>query len=51
MEDLHARKSSPSRLWNYGLIYIAEVQSLLASSSDNHPGIEKNMGQTVDISG
>jgi hypothetical protein len=37
----------PSRLWDYGLVYIAaEVQSLLACcGSDNRPGIEKLMGQ------
>ena len=40
----------PRRLWDYGLVYIAEVQSLLARGSDNRPGIEKVMGQTVDIS-
>jgi hypothetical protein len=40
----------PSRLWDYGLVYIAEVQSLLGRGSDNRPGIEKIMGQTVDIS-
>ena len=40
----------PSRLWDYGLVYVAEVQSLLARGNDNRPGIEKIMGQTVDIS-
>ena len=40
----------PVRLWDYGLVYIAEVQSLLARGLDNRPGIEKVMGQTVDIS-
>ena len=40
----------PSRLWDYGLVYIAEVQSLLARGRDNRPGIERLKGQTVDIS-
>ena len=40
----------PARLWDYGLVYIAEVQSLLARGPDQRPGIEKVMGQTVDIS-
>ena len=40
----------PARLWDYGLVYIAEVQSLLARGTDQRPGIEKVMGQTVDIS-
>jgi Reverse transcriptase (RNA-dependent DNA polymerase) len=40
----------PSRLWDYGLVYISEVQSLLARGLDQRPGIEKVMGQTVDIS-
>ena len=34
----------PARLWDYGLVYIAEVQSLLARGLDNHPGIEKGIG-------
>ncbi|KAI2490038.1 Reverse transcriptase (RNA-dependent DNA polymerase) [Fragilaria crotonensis] len=40
----------PTRLWDYGLVYIAEVQSLLARGAEQRPGIEKVMGQTVDIS-
>ena len=40
----------PARLWDYGLVYISEVQSLLARGHDQRPGIERIMGQTVDIS-
>ena len=40
----------PSRLWDYGLVYIAEVQSLLAHGPDARPGIERLTGDTVDIS-
>jgi hypothetical protein len=40
----------PARLWDYGLVYIAEIQSLIARGVDQRPGIEKVMGQTVDIS-
>jgi hypothetical protein len=40
----------PSRLWDYGVVYISEIQSLLARRSDQQPGIEKVLGQTVDIS-
>ncbi|KAI2501857.1 Reverse transcriptase (RNA-dependent DNA polymerase) [Fragilaria crotonensis] len=40
----------PSRLWDYGLVYISEIQSLLARGPDQRPGIEKILGQTVDIS-
>jgi hypothetical protein len=40
----------PARLWDYGLVYIAEIQSLLARGPDQRPGIEKVMGQTIDIS-
>ena len=40
----------PSRLWNNGLVYIAEIQSLLARGNDNRPGIERLTGNTVDIS-
>lgn len=40
----------PARLWDYGLVYIAEVQLLLTRGLDQRPGIEKVMGQTGDIS-
>ena len=40
----------PSRLWDYGLVYIAEIQSLLARGVDQRPGIERVTGKTVDIS-
>jgi hypothetical protein len=40
----------PPRLWDYGLVYIAEIQSLLARGRDQRPGIERVMGHTVDIS-
>jgi hypothetical protein len=40
----------PSRLWDYGLVYISEIQSLLARGQDNRPGIERITGNTVDIS-
>ena len=40
----------PARLWDNGLVFIAEIQSLLARGSDQCPGIECVMGQTVDIS-
>jgi hypothetical protein len=40
----------PARLWDYGLVYIAEVQLLLARGPDQCPGIKKVMSQTVDIS-
>ena len=41
---------APARLWDYGIVHIAEVQSLLARGPDQRLGIEKVMGQTVDIS-
>ena len=40
----------PTRLWDYGLVYIAEIQSLLARGVDQRPGIEKVTGHTIDIS-
>jgi hypothetical protein len=39
----------PARLWDYGLVYIAEIQSLLARGV-NRPGIERVTGNTIDIS-
>jgi hypothetical protein len=40
----------PSRLWDYGIVYISEIQSLIARGVDQRPGIERFIGQTVDIS-
>lgn len=40
----------PSRLWDYGLVYISEIQSLLARGNDRRPGIERLTGDTIDIS-
>jgi hypothetical protein len=40
----------PSRLWDYDLVYISEIQSLLARGTDRRPGIERVLGQTVDVS-
>jgi hypothetical protein len=40
----------PPRLWDYGLVYIAEIQSLLARGIDQRPGIERVTGNTIDIS-
>jgi hypothetical protein len=40
----------PVRLWDYGLVYIAEIQSILARGVDKRPGLEKLTGETIDIS-
>ena len=40
----------PPRLWDYGLVYIAEVQSLLARGPLQRSGLELVSGQTPDIS-
>ena len=40
----------PARLWDFGLVYIAEVQSILARGVDKRPGLEKLTGETIDIS-
>ena len=41
----------PFRLWDYGLVYNAEIQSLLARGVDpQRPGIECITGNTVNTS-
>jgi hypothetical protein len=40
----------PSRMWDYGLVYMSEIQSFLARGTDQRPGMEKVLGQTVDVS-
>jgi hypothetical protein len=46
MRDKHI----PSRLWDYGLVYIAELMSITARGPYGRPGIEAVMGHTIDIS-
>jgi hypothetical protein len=38
------------RLWDYGLVYIAEIASITARGPTGRPGMEEILGQTVDIS-
>jgi hypothetical protein len=40
----------PQRLWDYGLVYIAEIMSITARGFNGRPGMEEMMGQTIDIS-
>jgi hypothetical protein len=40
----------PSRLLDYGLVYIAEILSIIARGKNGRPGIEAVMGHTADIS-
>jgi hypothetical protein len=40
----------PSPLWDYGLVYISEIQSFLARGTDRRLKIERVLGQTVDVS-
>ena len=39
-----------ARLWDYGLVYISEMQSILARGVDQRPGLEKLTGKTIDTS-
>ena len=45
-----AKKNVPKRLWDFGLVYEAEIMSRMASRSNNRKGYEEVMGQTPDIS-
>ena len=40
----------PRRLWDYGLVYCAEVRSIISRGDDGRPGLEEVMGHTIDIS-
>jgi hypothetical protein len=41
----------PARLWDNGLVNIAEIQSILAPRGiDKRPGLEKMTGETINIS-
>jgi hypothetical protein len=45
-----ATHSIPNRLWDYGLIYEAEILSRTARGPDDRTGVERLTGDTVDIS-
>jgi len=49
-KDLMIRKKVPKRLWDYALVWIGEILSRTASGHDGIPGLEKLLGQTIDIS-
>jgi hypothetical protein len=40
----------PKCLWDYGLVYISEILSIIARQSTGQPGMEEIKGQTIDIS-
>ena len=44
------KKNVPKRLWDFGLIYEAEMLSRMALRDDRRTGYELVTGQTADIS-
>ena len=40
----------PNRLWDYGLVYEAEILSRMSRGTDGRTGYERLTGQTPDIS-
>jgi hypothetical protein len=45
-----APRGIPARLWDYGLVYEAELMSRTARGPDSRPGVEIVTGDSVDIS-
>ena len=39
----------PKRVWDYSLVYEAEILSIIARRKDSEPGLELITGDTVDI--
>ena len=44
-----ATNNCPFRVWDFSLVYEAEILSMTARGSDLIPGLEKITGETVDI--
>ena len=44
------QKRVPKRLWDYGLVYEAEILSLISRGHGKRPGLKQVTGKTVDIS-
>jgi hypothetical protein len=40
MENQDARENVPRRLWDYGLVYIAEIASIIARGPNGRPGMD-----------
>ena len=40
----------PKRLWDYRLVYMAEILLITARGLNQRPGLEEITGQTIDIS-
>ena len=45
-----AKKNMPKCLWDFGLVYEAEIMSRMAHGSNNHMGYKEVMGQMPNIS-
>jgi hypothetical protein len=43
-------KHVPSRLWDFGIVYVSEILSITARSATGRPGMEEVKGETIDIS-
>ena len=44
------KKGANPRVWDYGLVHLAKIRSILARGKSERPGLEEATGQTVDIS-
>ena len=44
-----ATNNFPKRVWDYALVYEAEILSIIARGKDGVPGLEKIRGDIVDI--
>jgi hypothetical protein len=42
-------KQVPARLWDYGVVYVSGILSIIARSPSGRPGMEKVKGETIDI--
>jgi hypothetical protein len=43
-------RKAPRCLWDYSLVYMAEILLITARGSNQRPGLEESTGQTIDIS-
>ena len=47
---LMMEKDVPKRLWDYGIVYMAEIMSRTARGDNLTPGLEELVGHTIDVS-
>jgi hypothetical protein len=50
MESSNGRAASAQSIWDYVIVYVAEIRSIIAHSITGSPGMEEVKGDTINVS-